>query len=165
MLIRLATKDDLPRLNELRKQVSLLHAEARPDMFKPGFPQEVADFVYDMYNADSKHILVAQADDRFAAYACLEEIEVSETPYRPARRYLEVDEFGVDVNFRRQGVGRMMFEEIRRFAKDKGYTRIELNMWEFNETALKFYEFLGFSTYRRYMEYTIDEEKESDCPC
>ena len=26
-------------------------------------------------------------------------------------------------------------------------------MWEFNEGALKFYESIGFTTYRRYMEY------------
>lgn len=29
-------------------------------------------------------------------------------------------------------------------------------MWEFNENALKFYEAIGFNTYRRYMEMTVD---------
>lgn len=28
-------------------------------------------------------------------------------------------------------------------------------MWEFNEEALKFYEAIGFTTYRRYMEMDI----------
>lgn len=157
MLIRLATKADIPQLNELRKQVSLLHAEARPDMFKHGFPREVAEFVFDMLEAENRHILVAQEDEQLIAYACLAEMFTKETPYRPGRHFLEVDEFGVGASMRRQGIGREMFAEIRRFAKAKGFDRIELNMWEFNESALRFYESIGFTTYRRYMEYTIEE--------
>ena len=156
MVIRQATMEDIPQLNELRKQVSLLHAQARPDMFKPGFPPEVAAFIFDMYNADNRHLLVAEEGERLVAYACLAEMETNETPYRPGRRYLEVDEFGVDASCRRQGIGRKLFDEIRRFAKEKGFDRIELNMWEFNDNALKFYESIGFTTYRRYMEMTID---------
>ena len=48
-----------------------------------------------------------------------------------------------------------MIEFIRGWAREQGYRRLELNMWEFNEDALAFYEALGFSTYRRYMEMTI----------
>ena len=33
---------------------------------------------------------------------------------------------------------------------------IELNMWEFNKDALAFYEAVGFSTFRRYMEMFFD---------
>ena len=41
------------------------------------------------------------------------------------------------------------------FAKESGFDRIELNMWEFNEDAREFYDALGFKTYRRYMEMKI----------
>ena len=44
---------------------------------------------------------------------------------------------------------------IVRFAKEKGFSRIELNMWEFNQDALAFYEAAGFKTFRRYMEMMI----------
>ena len=155
-MIRLATENDLQRVNELRRQVSELHADARPDMFKPGFPHEVQDFLQAMFVADDKHILVAEAEGQIVAFACLAEMEIPATTYRPARRYLEVDEVGVDESVRRQGVGRKLFEAIRQFAKDRGFPRIELNMWEFNKDALKFYETIGFSTYRRYMEMHVD---------
>ena len=45
-----------------------------------------------------------------------------------------------------------------RFAR-RGFTRIELDLWEFNRDALKFYEAAGFSTYRRHMELWLEEEK------
>ena len=156
MNIRIATENDLPRINELRRQVNDLHTAARPDMFKYGFPQEVQDYLYTMFQADDRHILVAEISRQIVAFACLAEIESPATPYRPARRYLEVDEVGVDESARRQGIGRKLFNEIRRIAKERGYTRIELNMWDFHENALKFYESIGFTTYRRYMEMIVD---------
>lgn len=156
MQIRLATQADLPRVNELRAQVSELHAAGRPDVFKPGFPPFLADFIHEIFADESKHILVAEQEGRIVAFACLAEIDMPERPHKPARRFLEVDEFGVDEICRRQGNGRAFFTGIAAFARERGYERIELNMWEFNEGALKFYESIGFSTYLRYMEYTID---------
>ena len=48
-----------------------------------------------------------------------------------------------------------MMDFIRTFARERDLRRIELNMWEFNQGALAFYEAVGFSTYRRYMEMTL----------
>lgn len=41
------------------------------------------------------------------------------------------------------------------YTRDKGFKRLELNMWEFNQGALEFYEAAGFETYRRYMEIYV----------
>ena len=48
-----------------------------------------------------------------------------------------------------------MMHFIEAYAKEKEYSRIELNMWAFNEEALAFYEEADFSTYRRYLEKSI----------
>ena len=61
----------------------------------------------------------------------------------------------MDEKYRRQGVASEMLDFIREEAKKKNYDKIELDMWEFNENALKFYEAVGFRTYRRYMELDI----------
>ena len=71
------------------------------------------------------------------------------------RDYLDIDEFGVDESHRRKGVASAMISYIRDYAKKQGYTRIELNMWEFNRDALAFYEAAGFVTYRRYLEMKL----------
>ena len=41
-MVRFAEEKDLPWVNELRRQVSELHAKGRPDIFKPGFRQPEA---------------------------------------------------------------------------------------------------------------------------
>lgn len=81
-------------------------------------------------------------------------MDKSENPFMNARKFYDVDELGVDANFRRQGVGTELIAFIRSEARRRGIRRVELNMWEFNEGALAFYEAVGFRTYRRYMELT-----------
>ena len=71
------------------------------------------------------------------------------------RNYLDIDEFCVDEAYRRTGVGTEMIAFICSYAKEQGFDRIELNMWEFNKDALAFYEAEGFRTYRRYMEMRV----------
>ena len=48
-----------------------------------------------------------------------------------------------------------MIQFIKDWAKEQGFRRLELNMWEFNRDALAFYEASGFKTYRRYMEMDL----------
>ena len=38
------------------------------------------------------------------------------------------------------------------------FDRIELDVWSFNEEALKFYEAVGFQTYRRFMALPATQE-------
>ena len=70
------------------------------------------------------------------------------------RDYLDIEEFCVDVSWYRKGIATEMINYIRRYAFEKNIHRIELNVWDFNENALAFYESVGFNTYRRYMEMT-----------
>ena len=40
-------------------------------------------------------------------------------------------------------------------AKELDCDNIELNVWEFNESAMKFYEKMGMTTQRRFMEIKL----------
>lgn len=61
----------------------------------------------------------------------------------------------MDPAYRRQGVATELIAFVREEAQKRGFERVELNMWEFNEGALAFYEAVGFRTYRRYMEMDV----------
>lgn len=153
-MVRFAKKEDLNRVNELRKEVNELHVKGRPDIFKGGFGEEIKNYIYDVWNADNKDILVAERDGIICGFACVQYIDRPENPYMKERKFYDIDEFGVDEKFRRQGVATELIEFAKEDAKSRGFEKIELNMWEFNEEALAFYEAIGFTTYRRYMELT-----------
>ena len=40
-------------------------------------------------------------------------------------------------------------------AKNRDFDRLELDVWEFNEGAMRFYDSVGFKTYREYKEMNI----------
>ena len=60
-VVRYATREDLPRVNELRQQVSELHAAGRPDIFRPGFCEALQQHVYQLFDAPEFDVLVACA--------------------------------------------------------------------------------------------------------
>ena len=156
MVIRKATQDDLSRVNELRRQVNDVHVAGKPEVFRPGFSAALQQHLYTVFAQDDHEVLVAETEAGIAGFALLRYIDHPGSPYRLPARFVAVEEFGVDESQRRQGIGRALFAAICNRARERDVSRIELNMWEFNEDALKFYEAIGFQTYRRYMEYSVD---------
>jgi GNAT superfamily N-acetyltransferase len=155
MVIRFAKEDELERINVLRKQVNDLHVEGKPDVFKPGFNEELQNYVYYIFKDPEQKIVVADKDGEICGFAILHHIYKPENPFMKVRDFLDIDEFCVDEKHRREGIATAMVEFIKNFAIDQGYHRLELNMWEFNQDALAFYEAAGFETFRRYMEMFI----------
>lgn len=155
MIIRFAKENELVRVNELRKQVNDLHVEGEPDVFKEGFNDELRDHIYDIWNDSEQEIVVADSDGIICGFAVLHHIVKPATPFMYERDFMDVDEFCVDKEYRRQGVASEIITFIRKYAKERGFNRIELNMWEFNQDALAFYEAVGFKTYRRYLEMKV----------
>lgn len=155
-MVRFAKEEDLPQINHIRRQVNDLHAEARPDIFKPGFDGEIVEVAAAYMKREDCSVVVCERDGNICGFAMLRDITRPENAYMHARHYLDVDEFGVDASCRRQGVGHEMMQWLRSHAKERGFDRLELNMWSFNEGALAFYEQEGFVTYRRYMEIQLN---------
>lgn len=156
-MVRFAEEKDLVRVNELRRQVNEVHVKGRPDIFKPGFCRELQDAVYEMCSGEDKNIIVAERDGVLCGMVCVEYIVKPESMYNLERKFYHIVEIAVDETFRRQGVASELFEFIKKDAKEKGFTRIELDMWEFNESAREFYETVGFKVFRRFMEFTCEE--------
>ena len=155
MHIRLAGEGDLVRVNELRQQVNEIHATGKPDVFKPGFAEDLRDFIHVIWHDPDQDIVVAEVDGIICGFAVLHHIKRPENPFMYERDFIDIDEFCVDESCRRQGTASALVRFIREYAKEKGLHRIELNMWEFNQGALAFYEATGFVTFRRYMEMFI----------
>ncbi len=153
--VRLARENELDRVNELRMQVNALHVAGKPDVFKPGFHEELRNYVHTIWDDPEQSIVVAEKDGAICGFTVLHHINKPENPFMKERDFLDIDEFCVDEAFRRQGIASEMIAFIRAFAKEKGFHRIELNMWEFNQDALAFYEAAGFQTFRRYMEMFV----------
>ena len=156
MAVRFTREEELERINELRKQVNDVHVEGKPEVFKPGFGPDLRDHIFWIWDDPEHDIVVNERDGVICGFAVLSHIIRPANPFMFERNFIDIDEFCVDKDFRRKGVGSEMVEFIKAVAARRGIKRIELNMWEFNESALEFYEAAGFKTFRRYMEMFIE---------
>ena len=155
-MVRFAEEKDLDIINELRKQVNDIHVEGRPDLFKAGFGSEIRDFAKVIMDGENSDIIVAERDGIICGMVCVDYVNKPETPYSKARDFYHVQEIAVDVNHRRQGVAKELLEFMIADAKKRNLGKIELDVWEFNDSAIEFYQAVGFRQTRRWMEYEIE---------
>jgi PhnO protein len=59
-------------------------------------------------------------------------------------RFVMIDQIGVRPEVRNQGVGTALIQRAEEFAKELGVKRIQLDSWEFNRKAHRFFERQGF---------------------
>ena len=114
--VRFAAEDDLARVNELRRQVNDLHVSGKPEVFKPGFSEELQNYLYEIFRDPKKKIVIYVNDGKIDGFAVLNHVTRPETPYMYQRDYLDIDEFCVDEAARRQGVATAMIRFIREYA-------------------------------------------------
>lgn len=153
--VRPATREELPRVNELRRQVNELHVAGRPQHFKPGFNAELQQHVYDQFESDTEDVLVALADGEVAGFATVVYVHRPESPYTLPLDFYHVNEFGVDAACRRRGVATALVDYMKADARARGFSRIDLDAWAFNEGALAFYQKVGFEPYRWFFEMDV----------
>jgi len=160
MLIRTARPDEIDRINVLRYHVGDMHAAARPDIFKhhtiaqrmPGL-QHTAN---EMLQSEKLDLIVCEIDGEIAGFACVEYVIRPEVVWAPQQCHCYLREFGVEEAFQHKGVARALMDDIRDRARRRGIHRLELDVWEFNEKALHFYEKQGFRSRFRYMELDFE---------
>ena len=155
-MVRFAEEKDLEKVNELRKQVNDIHVEGRPDLFKAGFGEEIREFAKVILNGENSDIIVAERDGVICGMVCVDYVQKPETPYSKARNFYHVQEIAVDKNYRRQGVAKELLEFMSADAKKRNLNKIELDVWEFNDSAIEFYQAVGFKVTRRWMEYELE---------
>lgn len=155
--IRPARARDAARLRELLEQICLLHVEGRPDLFCAGAKYTVEDIVK-MLEDDQKNIFVADTGDDVAGYIFCQFRHVHGSVMRDYLN-LYIDDLCVDPKYRRMGVGRALFERAKQLACERGAYNIDLNVWAFNESAIRFYESLGMKPSRMNMELITGKEK------
>lgn len=154
-MVRFAEEKDLDRVNELRKQVNDIHVEGRPDVFKAGFGSETRDFAKVIISGENSNIIVAERSGVICGMASVDYVNKLETPFGNARRFYHVQEIAVDVKYRRQGVAKELLEFMIADAKKRNLGKIELDVWEFNDSAIEFCQAAGFRQTRRWLEYEV----------
>lgn len=154
--IREATNNDYGEVYNLTLEVYTLHLKGRPDVYLEIDNPLTKEYFNDLLNSNTSKIFVVENvdDKKLSAYSILQ-IMTTKNPIFIPKTFIYIDDFCVSSNFKRTGIGKMMFNYIVDYAKSKKADSLQLNVWEFNKAAIKFYEAMGMSTRNRRMEFNL----------
>ena len=155
MNIRNAQIEDVNKISELMLQVAKIHSNARKDIFKEKSIEEIKTEFNNRIN-NKENILVAEENNNIYGVIVYKIKEVKEHINLKDRTTLYIDELVVNEKVRKMGIGKNLFSEVKKIAKEKNYDAVELNCWNFNESAIQFYEKCGMNIQRLIMEIKTD---------
>ena len=156
MKIRKAETRDAERINELLFQVAKIHADGRPDIFKTATKKYSDEELVGIISNNHSPIFVATDEkDYILGYAFFIFEETKDSILLKDKKTLYIDDICVDENSRGKHVGKSLYDYVEKFAEEKGFDNITLNVSSFTESAYKFYEKCGMTPLKITMEKNI----------
>jgi ribosomal protein S18 acetylase RimI-like enzyme len=149
--IRPATRADFDQVARVFAEENRFHAALVPDDIQVAEPILTPAWFEELLADPNRALLVAEIDGEVAGVALLQETSGREDPIVRPRRYLTIEEIAVAEDYRGQGIGRQLMERAAAWAVERGLGTIELDVWEANRAAIRFYERLGYKPIRRRM--------------
>lgn len=144
MYIRRAKENDMPGINNLLRQVLMVHHNGRPDLFKANAKKYTDAELTELIKDDTKPIFVCvDEEEQVLGYAfCVWQQHVNNEILTDIKT-LYIDDLCVDESKRGQHIGKSLYEHVLAYAKENGFYNVTLNVWSLNESAMKFYEACG----------------------
>lgn len=153
MLIRKAQKEDINGLMNLLRQVLTVHADKRPDIFKPGTTKYTEEELFYIITNPLTPVFVAvDENDNVLGHSFCKFIQFSNNNSLTDIKTLYIDDLCIDENMRGQHIGKALYEYTIDFARQENCYNVTLNVWATNDSAMKFYESMGLSVQKIGME-------------
>ncbi len=160
MVIREAVEGDYKALCGLVDQVDKPHRDRLPGRFKAAEgPARSQDFFFKAISASDVGFFVAEIERSLAGLVHVVVRDAPDVPILVPRRYAVVDNLVVRADLRRSGIGRALMSKAYGWARGKGATSIELNVYDFNQPAMAFYRALGYEIISHRMSRSVDGEE------
>lgn len=156
--IREATAGDYEALCIIMHEVDRMHRDALPQRFRtPDGPARERDYVMNAIRSPDVGLFVAEKAGQLVGFLHAIVRHTSDIPILVPRRYVVIDNLAVTEEHRRSGIGRALMEKAEAWARAKGATSIELNVYAFNQTAKRFYQELGYKIVSHRMTKSLQD--------
>ena len=156
MYIRRAKETDMPGINNLLRQVLMVHHNGRPDLFKANAKKYTDEQLAELIQDDTKPIFVCvDEEETVLGYAfCVWQQHINNEILTDIKT-LYIDDLCVDEKCRGQHIGKSLYEHVLAYAKENKFYNVTLNVWSLNESAMKFYEACGLVPQKVGMEHIL----------
>lgn len=152
--IRDAAEEDFAAIQQLTRQVHSLHLTHRPDVFADVDPLGMEYFTLLLHDENTL-FLVAESGGQVIGFCITVMRKPTANPLILPKVIASMDNLCVHADYRKHGAGKLLFTETLARAKRRGAEKLELQVWAFNEGAIRFYESLGMTVRSLVMETMI----------
>lgn len=154
--IRTGTIHDHEAVSRIAAELSGIHARALPERFRHATDPMPLDYYRSLVEGADASVIVAERAGGVVGYEVLRLQETPPIEILKPRRFVFISDLAVAEAARGQGIGRILVDAALAWAREQGASSIELGVYEFNESAIAFYEHLGFGTIKRTMMLPVD---------
>ncbi len=145
-MIREATRQDVPGITELWKELTDFHSARDPYYQRsPKGHADWAQFAEGVIDGENGAIFIAEHARSTVGY-CLALVQ-ERPPIFLKRRYGEILDIAVTAKHRREGVGETLLNAAVAWFREQGLCRVELRVSTQNEVSTAFWKGMGFAAY------------------
>ena len=155
MTIERANQGHIPGLIRLLYQVGDVHHQIRPDIFRAGAIKYTETDLEQLLKDENKPVFVAVEGETVLGYCFCQIEDCRGTTVLTDRVEIYIDDLCVEEICRGQGVAKALYEHTCAWAKDLGCAFVTLNVWCGNDGAMKFYEKMGLTPRKIFMEVKL----------
>jgi diamine N-acetyltransferase len=149
--IRPAVAADYPAVEFLAREILAYHVAAIPETFRATKPALSEDYFEELLESAASTLLVAEDAGRLVGFAICEARRERPSPMIIPRFVASIEQIVVTQEMQGRGIGQALFDACARWAQGYGADQLTLQVWEFNQDAVAFYERRGMTTLYRQM--------------
>ena len=155
--IRTASRADFEAMSAVFEEGDLLHRANLPDLYrKPANPPARSQAFIEAILADPDALLMlAEKEGQVIGVLHATVRDAPDVSILMPRRYGVINDVAVQHELRGLGVGQALMRAAEEWAHDKGAREVELNVYFFNQSAINFYELLGYEPVSQKMRKKI----------
>lgn len=157
--VRPATEDDLVEMSRLWREMMDYHAKVEP-RFRPlpppaGEEAWMSHMRKNVFGSEDSCIFVAEMGNRIVGQM-IGLLRDEYAVFEPAQ-FGYVTDVAVDPAVRRNGVGRMLFEAVKNWFRERGVSRLRMMVAHNNTVSQPFWRAMGCTDYMDILWYDLME--------
>lgn len=155
MTIQKANNSQIPGLIRLLYQVGDVHHQIRPDIFRSGAIKYTEKDLEALLADKNRPVFVALEGETVLGYCFCVIEDCRGTTVLTDRVEIYIDDLCVEETCRGQGIAKALYDHVCAWAKELGCAFVTLNVWCGNDGAMKFYEKMGLTPRKIFMEIKL----------
>ena len=156
VIIRRAKSPDFLQLQPVYAEIDGLHVRKEPLSFKrTPFPGRSRAYFESAISGRQRLFLVAESGNKIAGFIEASIRRPPKIPILKPRYFGYISDMCVAREFCRSGIGSLLMRKAIEWLKGKSISIVELNVYRFNQGAIRFYENNGFKAVSQKMRRKV----------